>query len=172
MLGRPFKGDKICSIDGCGRPHVARGYCFKHYTQAKKRGDFTANKTGQYVRCTVDGCELPHYGRSYCRKHYVKYITYSHRRHLEHPCLATECNKKTDGIFCLPHQKQYNNPKTTIRGELNPRWRGGTSYYPQHYTMKLLRKELILERGKQCEHCGKEGLVHLHHLDKSRDHHI
>jgi hypothetical protein len=34
-VGRP-RSDRKCGIDGCSRPHVAQGYCSRHY-QAQRR---------------------------------------------------------------------------------------------------------------------------------------
>lgn len=31
--------DRTCSIEGCGNPHEARGWCNKHYLRAKRLGD-------------------------------------------------------------------------------------------------------------------------------------
>ena len=31
-------GEKICSVEGCGRPVRARGYCQTHYKQIRKLG--------------------------------------------------------------------------------------------------------------------------------------
>lgn len=31
-------GKRVCSVDGCERPHNARGYCFGHYERWKKLG--------------------------------------------------------------------------------------------------------------------------------------
>lgn len=48
---------RICEIEGCGRPHAARGYCRKHWKIARQRGDFTvsriksaAERFGQKIR--------------------------------------------------------------------------------------------------------------------------
>lgn len=31
-------GERICSVEGCGRPHSCRGFCRRHYTQARVAG--------------------------------------------------------------------------------------------------------------------------------------
>jgi hypothetical protein len=44
---------KICSVEGCNRKHVAKGYCDKHYRQYKKYGEtqrtrFDSNEIIEY----------------------------------------------------------------------------------------------------------------------------
>lgn len=31
--------DRTCSVDGCSNPHLARGWCNRHYHQWKRHGD-------------------------------------------------------------------------------------------------------------------------------------
>lgn len=55
-----------CTIDGCARPHHARGRCRPHYDLAKK----TPGLTGRV--CSIPGCGAAHFGRDYCRKHFER----------------------------------------------------------------------------------------------------
>lgn len=32
-------GRRLCSIEGCGNPHEARGWCPKHYMRWQRNGD-------------------------------------------------------------------------------------------------------------------------------------
>lgn len=52
---------RTCSIDGCGGPHHAKGYCVTHYTQ----GD-----------CGVNGCGKPARIRGWCPAHYKRFRLY------------------------------------------------------------------------------------------------
>ena len=47
---------KGCIVEGCHRPHQARGWCAQHYQSPR--------------RCEVDGCDRPHAARGLCRRHY------------------------------------------------------------------------------------------------------
>lgn len=29
---------KLCAVEGCGNPHKAKGYCFKHYARVRRHG--------------------------------------------------------------------------------------------------------------------------------------
>lgn len=63
-------GQRTCSVEGCGRPHKARGLCKAHY--AKWRYDqlpFAA------PGCSADGCERPHYAKGLCGSHYTRLRT-------------------------------------------------------------------------------------------------
>jgi hypothetical protein len=44
-VGRP-RLDRKCKIGGCGLPHVAQGFCSKHY-QAWRRGKMRARAVGK-----------------------------------------------------------------------------------------------------------------------------
>lgn len=62
--------ERNCSIDGCERRVVGRGWCKLHWTRWRKHGD------PNYVRperaCSTDGCESPHYARGLCDRHYQR----------------------------------------------------------------------------------------------------
>jgi HNH endonuclease len=52
---------RLCSIEGCGQEHQARGWCQKHYTRWKVHGDplYTIyNMDGEHIACSVDGCQI------------------------------------------------------------------------------------------------------------------
>ena len=72
--------DNICSIDGCESPHLARGWCSKHYKRWQVHGDPLAPRVippspGRNI-CTVDGCDQFVNGRGLCGKHYIRWRKY------------------------------------------------------------------------------------------------
>lgn len=44
---------KICSIDGCSKPHLARTWCSKHYERWRKYGDATDTRNRRFWRLQV-----------------------------------------------------------------------------------------------------------------------
>ena len=67
--------ERICSVDGCGKPAKTRGWCVTHYSRVLRNGDpLVVLPSGpRKKRCGVDGCEQKHFGRGFCRKHYARW---------------------------------------------------------------------------------------------------
>lgn len=67
---------RICSVEGCGKPQQSRGWCRMHYHRAYRHGDPTVSLRGVRKparRCSVDGCDLPHKSNGYCNRHYLRW---------------------------------------------------------------------------------------------------
>lgn len=82
-----MKSTRICTIEECGNPHKARGFCTAHYARWRKtgaavrgcagcgealdtshKGDFCGDDCRP--RCAVDGCNHPkRYSDGYCNNH-------------------------------------------------------------------------------------------------------
>jgi hypothetical protein len=61
---------RLCSVDGCGRPHRARGLCSTHYFRQQKGIDLAPPVRPFYgPTCSVGGCGLPHDSRGLCKMH-------------------------------------------------------------------------------------------------------
>lgn len=69
---------RVCSIEGCERRHLAKGYCGKHYQRMVAHGspdaEVQARERGR--TCSIDGCDQPHSGRGYCNSHYMRFLRY------------------------------------------------------------------------------------------------
>ncbi len=61
---------KLCSIEGCNKPHVSRGFCRNHYRQARTRGLPLAEPVIYPPLCTADGCSRETDKGGYCQMHY------------------------------------------------------------------------------------------------------
>jgi hypothetical protein len=63
-------GDRICSVEGCGKPHRARGLCSGCYGKASKGGQLPPRGQITPRCCTVDGCGGKHEALGLCKRHY------------------------------------------------------------------------------------------------------
>lgn len=52
-------GNRTCGVEGCGRPHSARGYCTKHYEHWRVHGDPVVPCTTPDRPCVIVGCGRP-----------------------------------------------------------------------------------------------------------------
>lgn len=67
-----------CSVDGCGKTPIARGWCSAHYARWHKHGDVTVVKSPGIPAgvCKIEGCDSPTKGHGYCAKHYQRFKKY------------------------------------------------------------------------------------------------
>lgn len=56
--------DRICSVEGCGRIHQARGLCRSHYQRARTNGEFGT------LPCSVGDCVFYAIVKGLCPMHY------------------------------------------------------------------------------------------------------
>jgi hypothetical protein len=63
-----------CSVDGCGRAVVCRGFCDPHYKRWHRHGDpGPAEILTRRADCSVPGCARPHFGQGYCKTHNYRF---------------------------------------------------------------------------------------------------
>ena len=70
---------RMCSISGCGKPHVARGCCSAHYWRWSKYGDPLGggrSRAHGASPCSVEGCTRPKKSHGLCQLHYWRLRTY------------------------------------------------------------------------------------------------
>jgi HNH endonuclease len=60
-----------CSVDGCEKRAVSRGFCDKHYRRWWKYGDPEKGARSQIKPCSVAGCPHPGEARTLCHGHYL-----------------------------------------------------------------------------------------------------
>jgi len=56
---------RICSVEGCGQPHLGNGKCRKHYYQ-----EYNQRKRSE---CSIEGCDHGLYARTWCQMHYQRW---------------------------------------------------------------------------------------------------
>lgn len=72
-------GARLCTVEGCGRKHHARGMCIRHYDRWRYRWPELVDNPHPRL-CDVEGCHGRHYGWGCCRFHYLFF-----RRSLQPP---------------------------------------------------------------------------------------
>ena len=68
---------RMCSIEGCGKPHEAKGYCKSHYRKFRQYGDPLAGRTKRPSGpCQVEGCGEAARRWGYCAPHSRQFRTH------------------------------------------------------------------------------------------------
>ena len=178
--------NKKCSIDGCERPYLCKGFCSLHYYRKSNPNlpmvpNKLTNKPDQMSLCIILGCSKPYYAKGLCHTHHELkrrngkpiYIKDMPLPKCSVEGCETEAGRRSS--LCRFHLlRKYRGIDLTrpkgIKGELNPNWNGGTSEYPNHYIMKKIRKEKLEKVNYICEDCGVY-TDSIHHVDLSKDNH-
>lgn len=65
---------RTCSVEGCEKPTVTRGWCQMHYVRWRRHGDPEALGWNPVEgSCSVDGCDDPAKSRGWCNRHYHRW---------------------------------------------------------------------------------------------------
>lgn len=66
---------RVCSVEGCDRPHHAKGFCTMHHKRFWRYGDpnYKKKRKGKWegIVCSVDGCDNPVRNKGMCNRHYL-----------------------------------------------------------------------------------------------------
>lgn len=65
--------ERICTIDDCGRPLRARGWCATHWLRWRTHGDPLMTLYPGKDVCAVDGCTTRAKVREWCPTHYTRW---------------------------------------------------------------------------------------------------
>ena len=71
-----------CSVEGCGKPSKAKGYCGAHYARVRHTGEpgpaeslaWSRNSKYHGLTCAVEGCERTPKALGWCNMHYQRYL--------------------------------------------------------------------------------------------------
>ena len=69
----PTINPRTCSVDGCDRPHRARGWCKLHWGRERNHGSALWQPRVRPQHCKVEGCDKPVRVRDWCAMHYGRW---------------------------------------------------------------------------------------------------
>lgn len=140
--------DRTCSVPECGRPHLAKELCGRHYQRMARLG---STELSPARKCSVEGCERKHFGRGYCNTHHKRLRTTGTpdlTPRVRKTCTFDECGRPAVSRgLCGSHANQQkrgkplsplrSRQKTTIRDELGRKrcstcatWQDPARFYP------------------------------------------
>lgn len=64
---------RVCSIEACGKKHVAQGFCAAHRRNFKLYGDPLYKKIKQFTKCKQETCEKESKVLGFCLFHYQRF---------------------------------------------------------------------------------------------------
>lgn len=154
--------DAYCSIDGCDKPVLARGWCPKHYKRWRYYADpntvYPKGRPPLVKECSVEGCgEQGPYTRGWCRKHYDKWKRWGdplRSQSDKFPCSVEGCERDAHCRgWCVLHYSRWQEHGDP--GEAAPRKRAaGTGFiteggYKAHKIggkVRLEHREVMAEK--------------------------
>ena len=83
-----------CQIDGCTRPHKARGLCQTHYAQRLRGADFSPIRSRVREKppeCVEDGCSEPVKSKGLCKTHYQRLLRHGHTQYRDRKKPSKQC---------------------------------------------------------------------------------
>lgn len=115
-----------CSIEGCTRTAIRRGWCGAHYARWRRHGDPLGGGTDRLSygpgTCLIGGCELPRVTRGWCANHYARWQAHGDPlggRFYQDTCSIEGCDHKHLARgWCLMHYgrwQRHGDPLRTVR---------------------------------------------------------
>ncbi|WP_432021090.1 endonuclease VII domain-containing protein [Streptomyces sp. 1222.5] len=157
---------RTCDVPECGRPHLAKGLCGKHYQRLRSTG--STEQMPQRL-CSVNGCDRKHHGHGCCNTHHARLLaTGSLGTPLRERkrCTFDDCGRPAVSRgLCGSHANQQkrggpltplrSRQKTTVRDEQGRKrcsscrsWQDPSKFYPVSKTADGL--------STYCKRCDRD----------------
>lgn len=137
--------DRTCSVDGCDKPHAARGWCDTHYRRwynAPGSGVGDLMVIVNIGECTIEGCTKDARYRGWCSTHYGRF------QRLGDPLAIVESRSAQGGQCAVDGCKELSQKRGWCAMHYRRWQRNGD---PE--SVKLVRR---LEDSGSCEQCGTQ----------------
>jgi hypothetical protein len=145
---------KTCSVDGCDRPHAARGFCKHHHSL------WMREKTGRV--CSVEGCGKPADKRGLCGCHYFRLRKHGTPtggrayRGIAEKFIASFAPAETD--LCIDW------PYGTSGHGYGARLGKGSRKYPHQIVCEKFNGPPTADRNEVAHGCGNRRCINPRHL--------
>lgn len=117
---------RVCSVEGCNKPHSGLGYCENHRRMFKKHGDPLVKgvSSTQFQKghgrkdrkpCSIEGCDRPVRANGWCQTHYMRWF------HNGDP-LAEPKRPRGPAAERFEFWVDKNGPVPKLRPDLGPCW--------------------------------------------------
>ena len=117
---------RVCAIDDCEKPVLARGWCNAHYRRWRSHGDPLKMVIVRHTGCSVEGCDRPHYMKTYCLMHHRRVEMNGDPGGVESQLQSREGSCEVDGCqedvwakgMCVAHyglKRRNGSPDTRVR---------------------------------------------------------
>lgn len=134
-----------CQIDGCTRPHKARGLCQTHYAQRLRGSDFSPIRSRVREKppeCTEEDCAEPVKSKGLCKMHYQRFLRHGHTRYRDRKKAAKQCS--IDGCGDILYAKSLCHAHYAKQRKWRAAGVDATRY-----------QEMLREQGGVCAICGQ-----------------
>lgn len=97
---------RLCSVEGCGGKHEARGFCKNHYARHRYHGQIQVTPKVK-ESCSESECTYPLFDTPYCYLHFVEHCSERLSAGGGSSCQVDVCTKEVKWAgFCVSHYRR------------------------------------------------------------------